>query len=96
MTDLRDKIAEVLAGYQIGSGYYATAIGVGDAQELADDIHALLTEEAADAVLAVLDDVRAEAWERGFDAGQAWESDVSSRVIPSVCRQDNPYRKAEK
>ena len=92
MTDLRDNIAEVLAGYQIGSGYYATAIGVGDAQELADDIHALLTEEAAD---AVLDDVLAEAWERGFDAGQAWESDVSSRVIPSVSRQDNPYRKVE-
>ena len=94
MTDLRDKIAGVLniegafcgtCDREPGQSLYCTAC-------------ARVLNGYADAVLAVLDldKVLAEAWERGFDAGQAWESDVSSRVIPSVSRQDNPYRKAEK
>lgn len=69
-----------------------------DLFESADDELPLLSidlGQLAGAVLAVLDDVRADAWEQGFDAGQSWESDMNSRVIPSASRQDNPYRRAE-
>lgn len=35
------------------------------------------------------------AWDSGFSAGQAWEGDVNSRVIPQMTRWDNPYRAAK-
>lgn len=35
------------------------------------------------------------AWDSGFSAGQAWEGDVNSRVIPQMTRWDNPHRAAK-
>lgn len=35
---LRDKIAEVLSGHPIGSGYYGTNVGMDEAQEMADEL----------------------------------------------------------
>ena len=36
--DLRDRIADVLAGHPIGSGYYGTSVGVDEALDMADEI----------------------------------------------------------
>lgn len=44
--------------------------------------------DMADAVLAVLDDVRAEAWDEGMEAGQ-------KAVILKAFTPNNPYREAD-
>ena len=36
MSDAREQIRDELAGFQIGAGYYATAVSVGEASEMAD------------------------------------------------------------
>lgn len=38
MSTERDELAEAIAGYRIGEGYYAVDIGHSDAQAIADDI----------------------------------------------------------
>ena len=36
--DLRDRIAEVLCGHPIGSGYYGTSVGRDEALDMADEV----------------------------------------------------------
>ena len=36
--DLRDRIADELAGHQIGTGYYATSVGMDEAREMAQAV----------------------------------------------------------
>ena len=36
--DLRDRIADVLSGHPIGSGYYGTSVGMDEALDMADEI----------------------------------------------------------
>ena len=36
--DLRDRIADALAGHPIGSGYYGTSVGVDEALDMADEV----------------------------------------------------------
>ena len=39
MTDeLRDRIADVLSGHPIGSGYYGTSVGRDEALDMADEV----------------------------------------------------------
>lgn len=84
MTDLRDKIARALSTQTICDG-----------EPFPTELHF----RQADAVLAVLDldKVRAEAWEKGFDAceddihhhsEQGWDAEC-------VKAAENPYRKEE-
>ena len=36
--DLRDRIADALCGHPIGSGYYGTSVGRGEALDMADEV----------------------------------------------------------
>ena len=36
--DLRDRIADELAGHQIGTGYYAASVGMDEAREMAQAV----------------------------------------------------------
>ena len=36
--DLRDRIADVLSGHPIGSGYYGTSVGIDEALDMADEV----------------------------------------------------------
>ena len=36
--DLRDRIADVLTGHPIGSGYYGTTVGWDEALDMADEV----------------------------------------------------------
>ena len=36
--DLRDRIADVLSGHLIGSGYYGTSVGRDEALDMADEV----------------------------------------------------------
>ena len=36
--DLRDRIADVLSGHPVGSGYYGTNVGVDEALSMADEV----------------------------------------------------------
>lgn len=36
--DLRDRIADELAGHPIGAGYYATSVGIDEAREMAQAV----------------------------------------------------------
>ena len=36
--DLRDRIADVLSGHPIGSGYYGTNVGIDEALDMADEV----------------------------------------------------------
>ena len=36
--DLRDRIADELAGHQIGAGYYAASVGMDEAREMAQAV----------------------------------------------------------
>lgn len=36
--DLRDRIADELAGHQIGAGYYATSVGMDEARDMAQAV----------------------------------------------------------
>ena len=36
--ELRDRIADVLSGHPIGSGYYGTNVGAEEARDLAEEI----------------------------------------------------------
>lgn len=38
MSKERDELAEEIAGWPIGSGYYSTSIGPDDARKIADDL----------------------------------------------------------
>ncbi len=44
---MRDLIRDELAGWPIGSGYYATAVSVEDAREMADAVLAVLADPPA-------------------------------------------------
>lgn len=43
-----EQIAEVIAGHPIGSGFYQTTVGVGEAREMAEAVRALFGEVAGD------------------------------------------------
>ena len=36
--DLRDRIADVLSGHPVGSGYYGTSVGRDEALSMADEV----------------------------------------------------------
>ena len=36
--ELRDRIADVLSGHPIGSGYYGTSVGIDEALDMADEV----------------------------------------------------------
>ena len=36
--DIRDRIADVLSGHPIGSGYYGTSVGREEALDMADEV----------------------------------------------------------
>lgn len=52
---MRDLIRDELAGWHIGSGYYATAVSVEDARDMADAVLAVLTDLPDDVIEPVAD-----------------------------------------
>ena len=44
MTELREAIRDVLAGWPIGSGYYTSKVAVHEAGEMADAVMQMLSE----------------------------------------------------
>lgn len=61
MTDntIRDEIADEISGIQVGSGYYATNIGIDAAREAADALLPILNRVRAEAVRQAAEEIKA-------------------------------------
>ena len=59
---MRDRIRDELAGWVIGSGYYATAVSVEDARDMADAVLAVLAYPPADVIEQAAIELFRDSW----------------------------------
>lgn len=57
--DLREKLADELSGFPIGTGYYQTTVGTNEAREMADALLPIIDAHTAAAVAEVREQIAA-------------------------------------
>ena len=87
----RETVRDEIAGHPIGSGYYATTVGVDEAAEIADAVLSLLPGRSEAEVKA---ESKAEAWDEGAIFGIRNQHGTVDVYIRDAIERHNPYRLA--
>ena len=87
----REAVRDEIAGHPIGSGYYATTVGVDEAAEIADAVLSLLPGRSEAEVKA---ESKAEAWDEGAIFGIRNQHGTVDVYIRDAIERHNPYRLA--